>query len=197
MKVDEQEYKGYIIEIHQDDDPLNPRTEWDNAGTMICFHKRYNIGDKHEMNLEETHEYVERQDVISLPLYLYDHSETSISTRSFHGRAHQAKWDSRQVGWIAVTKEKAVHEWGNKNFTKRVRERALACLESEVITYDQFLRGEVYGFIINDPDGDKVDSCWGFYGDPEEYMVPECKSLIDHITNKEEHFEENIAPILM
>jgi len=187
MKVEEQEYKGHTIEIHRDDDPLNPRTEWDNAGTMICFHRRYCLGDKHNMHVEEAKQYVEHPDVIALPLYLYDHSGVSISTRSFNG----------QIGWITVTREKALHEWGNKNLTKRVREMALACLESEVKTYDQFLRGEVYGFVIIDPDGDELDSCWGFFGDPEEYMVPECKSHIDHSINKEEHFEENIAPILI
>jgi len=197
MKVEEQEYKGYTIEIHQDEDPLNPRTEYDNAGTMIGFHRRYSIGDKHNMDVEEAKEYVEHPDVISLPLYLYDHSGVSISTRSFNGRAHHAEWDSGPRGWITITKEKALYEWGGKRLSKQVCEKAVACLESEVKTYDQFLRGEVYGFVITDPDGDEVDSCWGFYGDPEESMVPECKSHIDRISNKKERFEENIAPILM
>ncbi len=29
------------------------------------------------------------------------------------------------------------------------------------------LSGDVYGFIVEDPDGEEVASCYGFYGDPE------------------------------
>lgn len=42
------EYKGYEIEIHYDHDPMNPRTEFDELGTMVCFHSRYDLGDKHD-----------------------------------------------------------------------------------------------------------------------------------------------------
>lgn len=34
--------------ILQDSDPLNPRTDYDNLGTMVCWHNRYNLGDKHD-----------------------------------------------------------------------------------------------------------------------------------------------------
>lgn len=34
---------GYLSD---DTDPLNPREENDNFGTMTCFHSRYNLGDK-------------------------------------------------------------------------------------------------------------------------------------------------------
>ena len=38
-------------------------------------------------------------------------------------------------------------------------------LEGEVETYNQYLTGDVYGFILEKPDGEHIDSCWGFYGD--------------------------------
>lgn len=38
-------YKGFAINIMPDEDASNPRTEWDNAGTMVCWHSRYNLGD--------------------------------------------------------------------------------------------------------------------------------------------------------
>ena len=42
----------------------------------------------------------------------------------------------------------------------------MACiaLKDEVEVYDQYIRGDVYGFIIEDLQGNNVDSCWGFYG---------------------------------
>jgi hypothetical protein len=36
----------HVIKIYQDEDPLNPRTEWDNVGTMACWHRDYNLGDE-------------------------------------------------------------------------------------------------------------------------------------------------------
>ena len=30
------EYKGYNINVDYDQDPMNPRTEWDNAAVMVC-----------------------------------------------------------------------------------------------------------------------------------------------------------------
>lgn len=33
------------IVIEQDSDPLNPRKEFDNVGSMACWHSRYNLGD--------------------------------------------------------------------------------------------------------------------------------------------------------
>ena len=39
--------KKYKVEIEQDDMADNPREAWDNAGTMICFHRGYTLGDKH------------------------------------------------------------------------------------------------------------------------------------------------------
>ncbi len=43
-----------------------------------------------------------------LPLYLYDHSGISMSTGSFLGRAVHAEWDSGQVGYIYMDKDRAL-----------------------------------------------------------------------------------------
>ena len=41
-------YKApYLLQIMLDDVPLNPRTDWDNLGHMVCWHRRYNLGDEH------------------------------------------------------------------------------------------------------------------------------------------------------
>src|SRR5579864_4230829 len=97
---------GKIIKIYPDEDAENPR-DWDNLGTMICFHRRYQLGDKHTFqtpadfdewrNKENPEDYL----AIILPLYLLDHSGLRMSVSSFHDH-----WDSGQVGWIYVTKEK-------------------------------------------------------------------------------------------
>lgn len=42
-------YKApYLLQVMQDDEPLNPREDYDNLGKMVCWHSRYNLGDKHD-----------------------------------------------------------------------------------------------------------------------------------------------------
>lgn len=177
--LQEFEHEGYSIRFYPDTDPESPR-EWDNLGTMVCFHGRYNLGDKHNFTPESIQYYVKRPDVVALPLYLYDHGGISISTKSFIGRAHHAEWDSGQVGFIFVNHKEIRMESGMHRVSKRYREKALGCLKSEVETYDQFLRGEVYGYEIEDPDGEVIDSCWGYYGyDYEKDTLPELKRVVD------------------
>jgi hypothetical protein len=35
----------YRVRVVHDEDPANPR-EWENPGTMLCWHRRYNLGDE-------------------------------------------------------------------------------------------------------------------------------------------------------
>lgn len=128
-----------------------------------------------------------------LPVYLYDHSGITVSTSSF-----SCRWDSGQVGFIYVTKDKAGDDWGC----------AEACLKSEIETLAQYLEGDVYGFTRFelsedfDIEGERpfictehyeayiiteydykgwfnecvdYDSCWGFYG--HDCIEQECESM--------------------
>lgn len=54
---------------------------------------------------------------------------------------------------------------------KSCRERAVDLLIGEVAEYDQYLTGDVWGYVVGD------DSCWGFYG--REYCEQEAKSVVD------------------
>lgn len=174
------EYKGYRIEIYQDEN-----AESHNFGKMLCFHKRYSLGDKVEMSVDEARELAEKltadKNAVVLPLYLYDHSGISISTKSFIGRAHHAEWDSGRVGFIYADANMIRENFG-KNDGESL-ERARELLEAEVETYDQYLRGEVYGYRIFDGQGNEKDSCWGFFDDLADencYILAEAKSMVDY-----------------
>lgn len=157
-----------ILEIHSDEAPEDPR-QWDNLGTMICFHRSYDLGDKHSFKTpQELREQVTNRNAIILPLYLMDHSGITIRTDPTMFQAcDPAGWDWRQLGWIYASYEKIHKEYGVKRITKAVRDRVISALEAEVETYDQYLRGDVYGYVLHDKDTDKQDNCWGFYGDPK------------------------------
>ena len=40
----------YRLKVEYDDFPLNPRTDYDNFGKMVCWHSRYDLGDKHSFS---------------------------------------------------------------------------------------------------------------------------------------------------
>ena len=181
-------YKGKTIRIEQDEDPMSPR-DWDNAGTMICWHKNYELGDENEFHSPDSFEewWAENgKGGVRLPLYLYDHSGITMRTSPF-----SCPWDSGKVGWIYMTEEEIKKDFpahtekplgwpvDNNDWKKPPIARALACLEAEVKTYDQYLTGDVYGYIIEDED----ESCWGFYG--EDYCLQEAQSVVDYIVNRE------------
>jgi hypothetical protein len=224
MKHDSFEYKGYQVTIDTDDDPVNPRTEFDNLGKMICFHNRYSLGDDHNYKFPSDFIYdlavdysnaeiVENDEIeltpasfvekyldklekhlIILPIYLYNHSGLTINTTGF-----SCHWDSGQVGWIYITKKQVRKEWNVKGISPKLKKKIEDILIGEVETYDQYLRGEVYGFRIKDEDGEEIDSCWGYFGDPEDGMIPEIKAQIDwhapiqeEIMAKQLNFSENV-----
>ena len=157
---------GRKLVVEQCDFAESPR-EWDNLGTMVCFHTRYNLGDKHIYNHSDYNSWEELERAIIknenvaviLPLYLYDHGGITMNTTGF-----SCGWDSGQVGFIFISKEKALSEYGGKIVTKKLKERLVTYLTNEVETYDQYISGDVYQFIIEDENGNEEDSCGGFYG---------------------------------
>lgn len=177
--IHEEKYKDYKIQVFIDEDPPNPRKEFDNFGHMICFHRRYDLGDKHNLSVEEAKELSKRKDVISLPLFLYDHSGITMKTSPF-----SCPWDSGQVGFIYVTKEEIRKEFGVKLVTQKTKERVVSILRSEVEEYDQYLTGNVYGYTIVDPYGEEKDSCWGFFGNYNEFLITDCKQMIDYYVSE-------------
>jgi hypothetical protein len=160
--VERFEVDGLTVRIVQDTDPQNPRTDFENFGHMVCFHRRYALGDKHSMSVGEAKEFVERIEkdgAVVLPLFLYDHSGITMRTSPF-----SCPWDSGQVGFIYAEKEDIRKNWMRKRVTEKLREQARELLVAEVETYDQYLTGDVYGFIVEDADGKELDSCWGHFG---------------------------------
>jgi hypothetical protein len=100
-----------------------------------------------------------------LPLYLYDHSGITMNTGGF-----SCPWDSGQVGFI----------YARKDYADKETPDPMKCLEGEVKEYDQYISGEVYGFVIEDPEGHvDEESCWGFFG--YDYCLEEAERTADYM----------------
>jgi len=126
--------KNQELTIYMDELAEDPRTAWDNLGTMICFHRTYMLGDKHDFNSPDD---VNLKDyAVVLPLFLYDHSGITIRTAPF-----SCTWDSGQVGWIVIDTETIKKKYGVKRITKKLIEEVTDILMSEVKVYDDYLTG--------------------------------------------------------
>ena len=158
-----------MLKIEHDIDPQNPRTDFDNCGKMVCFHHRYNLGDEHDIDFRDfdgwddmrAHLIKAYEAAVILPLYLFDHSGITMATSPFGCR-----WDSGQVGFIYMDRETLLKEAPGhpKILTPKAKAWATHTLQSEVQIYDHFLTGDVYGYVIDDEQGETVETCWGFFG---------------------------------
>lgn len=225
--------------VQPDEDIFSPRRDGENFGTMVCFHRRYSLGDDHKYENKDdflrdlylkavgnneqgkqkyeslgeriseqpgtpygSYEYTRAVDdalldeigkqFVVLPLYLYDHSGLTMNTTGF-----SCPWDSGQVGWIYVSRENVLDEFGGTRLTTEKRERAEDLLRGEVNAYDLYLRGECYGYELYKHDT-LEDSCWGFLGrfdeacrDIAEYLPDDCKDMVNHLT------EQDISPSMI
>lgn len=57
----------------------------------------------------------------------------------------------------------------------RVKNTVVSVLINEVAVYNDYLTGNVHGYILKDSEGNEMESCWGFLGDLEK------SGLLDHI----------------
>ena len=96
-------------------------------------------------------------------------------------------------GVAFITKEMADKLWlRNKDNWKQVAMKAMEAGAKEI---GAWMWGDVYGYVIEDENGDHVESCYGYYGDEtiDEYIIPEAKNIIDaHITRLEKEHEERL-----
>lgn len=165
------------LHFYQDDScALSPR-EWDNFGTVACWHTRYSLSDEDKEikkdnfnSVEEIEEYLikERNAEILIPIYIYDHSGITINTTGF-----SCIWDSGQCGFIYCTKEKRLKE-------KLTKKKAEEVMRNEIKTYDLYLTGQVYSYYLyknvicdkcKHTEKEIIDSCCGyFYEDVNEFI---------------------------
>lgn len=101
-------------------------------------------------------------DLVILPLYLYEHTGLAMNTSGF-----SCRWDSGQCGYIWTTTKRAMEIMGHPTGTgKECLERITESLQAEVSLYDSYLQNDCYGYIVEqyqDGEWTEVDSCWGYY----------------------------------
>ena len=138
------------------------QAEWCNREYVMIDGERMSVNEFGDMLTYDDAAAVEKAIQMLDGLYLvrsircYSHGYTTI-------RDLGNGWEPDADGWIFVSRADVLKEYSSEIITA-VRGIALACLKGEIETYDQFLTGDVYGYVIEDADGEQVDGCCGFYG---------------------------------
>lgn len=136
--------KGYL---EQDSDCESPLAH-DESVKFVVLHRKYlNPSKDIGATPEEVAEWAEAHapEWQEFPLFMYDHSGTAYSIAPF-----SCPWDSGRVGSVFVK----IEDCPEPEQTAR-----LMCEE-----YTSWANGDCWGYVLEDEDGEQLDSCWGFIG---------------------------------
>lgn len=183
-------YRLQVVADESNDGHADPR-DGINVGVMMANgHRRYTLGDephlKHcSVEVRDAYNLAERAmsearnlvqlmrylrifvgATVVLPLGLIDHSGISMYVGAGAHVMDPGGWDSGLVGVIFDIPATLAE-------TGCPPERVEEALRAEVKAYDQYLTGDVWGYVVErvdtcshgDVHADTVDSCWGFLGD--------------------------------
>jgi len=188
-------YKKTIVknrlEISFDDYPTSPRILMSNLGYFITCEKEYCSPDRQndlinivkntgeiamsqkehiELIKKEIKENLNEKVIAIYPITKYEHGGVVYKLGSFNG------FDYSQCGFYIIT-DKTQKELGGlkKNFEKVVR--------VELETYNSYVNGEMFRYVLFDQNGKVKDSCCGFYDieSIREYLPDEFKN--DNLQN--------------
>ncbi len=184
-------YKDQILEIVYDTFDQDSPRDWDNLGILLCTHSNYELGDKKNLTADQIQTEIKEADpALCLPIYIYDHSGISLSTKLVY--PYDDQWDAGQIGFIYVTKQKIKEEYKVKRIDSRLLQKVKEILQSEIETYNLYLSGSVFGFTLsklkkcdlNKDHKEIIDSCYGFYGSDIE-----TNGIKDHVKDFDKFVE--------
>ena len=98
--------------------------------------------------MDEIRDGIEDGSLIGTPVYVYSHSGATMRTTPF-----SCPWDSGQSGFVYVSREDALANWGTgkgTRMTKSCKDKALEGCEIMVKEYDKYLTGDCWGYVIDE-----------------------------------------------
>lgn len=154
------------IRIEQDTDAQSPR-EYDDSVFLIANHRSFFVPPGKERHFDVQEEIDSRKKTHWVfPLEAYIHSGVCLALAG-EGNFPDRQWDVSLLGAVFVPKAE-----------QRLRKSARKIAQGKVDEWNQFLSGDVWGYVIEDDEGNHIDSCWGFYG--EKYAREEAESALKY-----------------
>lgn len=102
--------------------------------------------------------------IMVTPVWVYDHSGIALKAGA-RTYPFDCQWDSAQVGFAYITQE-TYKDCTGKRYVGRPSQykRAAELIQTEVEVYGKYVNGECYAYVIEDADGEIIDSCGGYIG---------------------------------
>jgi len=216
--IEEIDYKGYRIKIAQDDDPIQPPDDCDDSVVFLVSFEPY-------LQKNPDHSPVsclaDLKDLISGPPEEgYEDYEEEDGKAEFAEAV--AEWKEERDEWLIFEVSVQTQGYTSMHFCHGEPDaddvRAAIFVKKDggwgegvdlkkiardyCKAWDQYLSGDVYGYMIDGPleqkqdlcekcghvqreyeEREVLDSCWGFYG--LDYCIEEAKGMVDYQLNKE------------
>lgn len=159
------EHAGCVVKLYQDYDAGNPYKEWDQPSKLL-YEGGYDFGSEAPPKLGAWY----REDpssaamcrwltlfggyVMALPFHLADYGSGGLRAWITDPDGDPA---SGYVVMTAQDKEKIGVPDGMEEQAAR----------DDFSVFNAYLEGDVIGYVVEDAEGEHVDSCWGFYCAPD------------------------------
>lgn len=195
---------GYKVEIHYDEDATNPMKDDESGPTLVLhdkaekhfgwttdddWHRKLNCALEDILDRGHTKDLHGERGALAvlnrwmrayhgirvvLPVGAGQHSGTWAYVGDHEHFSDSGGWDSGWVGWLFVTPEQA-QLWYDGNPTE---EQLIDGLRGHFKEFSSWVEGSTYGYVVKDPQGEEIDSCWGFYGSETYDEVIETESIV-------------------
>lgn len=188
--------RGWKVEIVWDETPESPKA-WDTFGTLVAFDSLWRnyefanrCADSTEVRAVDNGgagllvRYLRMaHGIIAIPFFFADYGSSGARMWA------TGEDDENPSGFIYADKEDI-----QKEFNGDI-EKARECLLAEIQAWSQYCEGDVYGYIVRDPEGNHSESCWGFYG--REHVDEEAKEMLAACVRLDEDFRpEETEPVI-
>jgi len=149
---------GITCKFYHDEDCESPVID-DEAVKVVILHRRYgNPASDVGGTPDEVLGWIKanRKEWYVTNLFMYEHS--GVVLRAGEANPFGDPWDSGQVGIVAIKKSEFGKGKGERNSTR------LQYCKDIAEEYGMWMNGDTYEYVIEDEDGNVLDSCSGFIG---------------------------------
>ena len=136
--------------VHHDRNPYNPREE-EVLTTIVGWHRKHRISDEGQdfPDRDAFLASVRPEDIVK-PLYMYEHGGVVFATTPFSDR-----WDSGQVGYVLVTRERREAIGLKRSETEQIERN----ITTEIKAFESYMNGEIYQIDVHRMvDGDVLET---------------------------------------
>ncbi len=182
------EHDGMTVEIHGMDDAENPYKSFDQASEILSDVKDYDLGEpvphpeawyREDPSSAVMQRYLTMFGgyALAIPFDFRDYG-------SGGARVHLTEPDDDPAsGFLVLSREAFDKEFSAFGMALRSDDpeehTAERTCRGEFAAFRAYVEGEVFGYVVKDPAGEVIDSCWGYYGELD-YVREEAKRVAEY-----------------